>query len=126
MPEEPHKLEEAKTTLEFVLLSLTQALGLHSLKQAAAFLTQENKFLMQAVQKGLKGSDFKPIMAWYQVSIGHLELLKKLISEDMDSFHNILKVYGSGILSNDEDVCGIAAEFVSGVIQSLGEVKETQ
>ncbi len=66
-------LEEAKTTLEFVIISLCKAMNI-TIKQAAGLLTDHNYYLMHACVKGVKG-DYGPVIAWYQLlyySCGHL------------------------------------------------------
>jgi hypothetical protein len=58
-------LDQTETTLEFVLVSLCQALGI-STNQAASLLTAHNYYLMTACVKGVKG-DHSPILKWYQL-----------------------------------------------------------
>ena len=61
------ELAKADSTLTFILKSLSIALKLENMTQAAAFLTNENKFWMHACRKGLKGGDFLPILRWYDL-----------------------------------------------------------
>jgi len=62
-------MKQYESTLQLVLASLCESLGLPGPNQAAAFLTQENKYLKHACSKGLKGGDFKPIIKWYETII---------------------------------------------------------
>jgi hypothetical protein len=66
-------LDHAKSTLEFVVLSLCQSMSI-SLKQAAGLLTDHNHFLMLACVKGLKG-EYSPVLAWYQLLCSNLKHL---------------------------------------------------
>ncbi len=58
-------LAKTKTTLEFVIVSLCQALQINP-NQAAGLLTDHNYYLMHACVKGVKG-DYIPILKWYQL-----------------------------------------------------------
>ena len=62
--EESPSLGKSDSTLVFILTSLCVGLDLPNLKQAAAFLTSDNKYLIHACHKGLKGGDFSAILHW--------------------------------------------------------------
>ena len=53
-------LNEAETTLEFILLSLSRSLGIKP-KQAAGLLSNNHKYLAHIAVKGMKGSDYSKI-----------------------------------------------------------------
>lgn len=57
-------LNEVESTLEYILISLCQALNILP-KQAAALLTNHNHYLLHACVKGVKGN-YDPIVQWYQ------------------------------------------------------------
>ena len=63
----------------FLLTTLTKALDLQNMKQAAAFMTAENKFLRHACQKGLKGGDFSPVLRWYRLIQSNMRSLQNLV-----------------------------------------------
>lgn len=62
-------LADAETTLEFILLSLSQSLGIKP-KQAAGLLSNNHKYLIHIAVKGMKGGDYTKIIAWYQTIYG--------------------------------------------------------
>ena len=62
-----NELSKCDSTLTFILKSVSIALKLENMTQAAAFLTNENKFWNHACRKGLKGGDFNPIHRWYEL-----------------------------------------------------------
>lgn len=62
MIDKQKKPENAESVLEFLLLTLSQALDIE-IEQAAGMFTNNNKFLSFAVIKGMKG-DFQPIEDW--------------------------------------------------------------
>ena len=59
------ELAQADSVLEFTVRSISEGFGLNSMKQAAVFLTEENKFLLHACTKGLKSAGFTPIKDWF-------------------------------------------------------------
>lgn len=75
------RLDQTETTLEFVLVSLCQALNI-STNQAAGLLTDENYYLMHACVKGVKG-DFTAILKWYQLLIQTCQHLVYLAVESL-------------------------------------------
>ena len=76
--EEP-SLNHCESTLVFILTSLSLGLDLPNLKQAAAFLTSENKYLIHACHKGLKGGDYDPIKKWLLMVEEHQESMMDLV-----------------------------------------------
>lgn len=74
-------LNETKTTLEFVIVSLCQALGI-SPSQAAGLLTDHNYYLMHACVKGVKG-DYAGILKWYQLLFDSSQHLIELAVESL-------------------------------------------
>jgi hypothetical protein len=48
-----------------ILVTLSKAFNLKP-KQAAALLTNNNQYLVTACIKGAKGTNYEPILAWYQ------------------------------------------------------------
>lgn len=63
--QEGKDLGDSETTLEFILVSLAQNLGVKP-KQAAGLLSNNHKYLIHIAVKGMKGSDYSKIHAWYQ------------------------------------------------------------
>lgn len=57
-------LSEAETTLEFILVGLSKNLGIKP-KQAAGLLSNNHKYLIHIAVKGMKGSDYSKMQAWY-------------------------------------------------------------
>ena len=57
---------ELESSFELVLVTLSQAFGLKP-KQAEALLTNNNQYLVTACIKGAKGSNYEPVLVWYQL-----------------------------------------------------------
>jgi len=55
---------DSESTLEFILLSLSQCLIMKT-KQAAALLANDHKYLIHIAVKGMKGGDFSKLLGWY-------------------------------------------------------------
>lgn len=60
------------------------------MKQAAAFLTSDSKYLLHACHKGMKGGNFEPIFNWLFLIEENILHLLDLIDEDPDSLQNVL------------------------------------
>lgn len=70
-PQQDHReamqaLSGCRNTLEFILESLSQALGMNQ-SQAAALLANNQKFLHHMCVKGLKGRDYQRLVHWYRL-----------------------------------------------------------
>jgi len=102
--EEGCDLSSCETPLLFILQSLQDALSLPNIKQAAAFLTNDNMYLAHACTKGLKGGDFGPIFKWQQNVISNLPVLVKMLQFDHEGFTHTFKVLSLGLISINLDV----------------------
>jgi hypothetical protein len=58
-------LSNCKSSLEFLLVTLSRAFSLTP-RQSAALLTNNNQYLITACVKGIKGGYYQPVVAWYQ------------------------------------------------------------
>ena len=63
--------EQFESSLQLILQLLCDCLSLQSKNQAAALLAQESQYLKHACCKGLKGQNFRPIVAWYQAMLSY-------------------------------------------------------
>lgn len=103
-------LAQADSCLEFLLLSLCQGFRVKP-RQAAGLLTQNNKYLVQILEKGLK-TDYQPVRNWLrnlQKASGALILL--LGQEDRLALSLVLSALRPGLLSLDENVVKECAEL---------------
>lgn len=91
-----------------MLLTLTQSLSLPNMKQAAAFLTNDNKFLIHACTKGLKNQNYGPIIAWFTKTLSNIKRLRDLIQEEQNSYLNVIKVYMCGMQSHNKNVAELS------------------
>ena len=97
----PNKaLNESDSTLEYMIVSLCQALNLQP-KQAAGLLTNHNHYLLHACIKGVKGN-FTQILAWYQGIYATSRHLASLTMETFSSqsFHGESNSQGGMMLLN--------------------------
>lgn len=103
-------LSSCDSPLLVILHSLTDALSLPNIKQAAAFFTNDNQFLKHACTKGLKGGDFDPIFKWYNNITSNLPHLAQLLSFDHEGFTHTFKALSSGLMSNNPDVAKLTCK----------------
>jgi hypothetical protein len=113
-------LADAETTLEFILLSLSQALGIKP-KQAAGLLSNNHKYLIHIAVKGMKGNDYTKIIAWYQTIYGFAKQLTSLI--DFEKEHNALKltlnIIKCGLYSQNADLVITCSRVLSKIGQEI-------
>jgi hypothetical protein len=67
-------------------------------KQAAALLTNNNKYLMHLCVKGSKGANFENVRGWYDTMLPYASLLINLVAterKDYLSFHTPLTAISS-------------------------------
>ncbi|CAG9325131.1 unnamed protein product [Blepharisma stoltei] len=76
-------LDEAQSSLEFLILSLCQSFQL-TIKQSAGLLTQNGKFLNQVLVKGLRGQ-FYPVISWYEKLTESADILARLIEKEIET-----------------------------------------
>lgn len=105
-PETP--LEDLHNSLEFLLVTLSQAFSLKPVA-AAGLLTNNNKFLKSACLKGVKNQGYEPLVNWYKKVYENCSLLVELMLSEFEqfgskSFLDILKTLASGLLSNDSSI----------------------
>lgn len=96
-------LNETETCLEMLVISLCKTLQVKP-KQAAGLLTQNGKFLVQVILKGLKGK-FEPINNWYSIILDNLTHLKKLITKEYDqgSLSLVLSALKPGLATKNQE-----------------------
>ncbi|CAG9311360.1 unnamed protein product [Blepharisma stoltei] len=96
-------LSESETCLEMLVISLCKCLQVKP-KQAAGLLTQNGKFLVQVIMKGLKGK-FELILEWYQSILNNLVHLKKLIQKEFDqgALNLVLTALKPGLASKNRE-----------------------
>jgi hypothetical protein len=109
-------LADAETTLEFILLSLSQDLGVKP-KQAAGLLSNNHKYLIHIAVKGMKGGDYSKMVQWYQHIYGYIKQLVSLI--DLEKEHNAMKltlnIMKCGLYSQNSELITTCARVLSKV-----------
>lgn len=98
----PHSSYDS--ALSFILGTLTDALSLPNIKQAAAFLTSNNQFLEHACVKGLKGGDYGKVARWYKILETNVQHLVAILDEDPGSFDHVFSAIACGINSRNFEV----------------------
>ena len=74
----PATLEACRTSFQFILVSLSLSFDMKP-KQAAALLTNNNKYLFHLCVKGAKGEDFEKVKGWYELILQYANHLINLV-----------------------------------------------
>ena len=121
--QEGKDLGDAETTLEFILVSLAQNLGIKT-KQAAGLLSNNHKYLIHIAVKGMKGNDFSKIHAWYQNIYGFAKQLTQLIDHEKESnaMKLTLNILKCGLYSQNVDLVITCARVLSKIGQEINQV----
>lgn len=108
-------LAAASSCLEFLLASFCQHFSLKP-KQAAGLLTQDGKYLIYVLSKGLKGR-YEPIVQWYQSVYGSYQpLLTLMLKEEASgAVPFVLGALHGGLLSRSLETvqwaCRVLVKF---------------
>ena len=82
-------LEDTRSSAQFILKSLMIAFEM-KMKQAAALLQDNQKYLFHICVKGMKGNNFTRVKQWYQLILPYAGHLVHLINEELSN-HAIMK-----------------------------------
>ena len=85
----PTSLEACRTSFQFIILSLSISFEMKP-KQAAALLTNNNKYLFHLCVKGAKGEDFKKVKDWYELIYPYGNHLINLIATEKKDALSVL------------------------------------
>lgn len=110
-------LGDCVNTLNFILESLSQSLGLTQ-SQAAALLTNNQKYLMHLCIKGMKGKDYSKLTNWYKLIMHNSwKLVDLLIAEkdDANALALTLDVIKCGLFSHDAEVANLCCRSLTKV-----------
>ena len=77
-------LEDTRTSAQFILKSLMIAFEM-KMKQAAALLQDNQKYLFHMCVKGMKGNNFTRVKQWYQLVLPYANHLVHLINEELSN-----------------------------------------
>ena len=114
-------LADCKSTLDFILESLSQSLGM-SQSQAAALLANHSRFLHHMNVKGLKGNDYTRIMNWYRLimqSTQNLVTLMEIERNDIQALGMTMNVVKSGLYSEDVEVVNMCARVLVKICSNM-------
>ena len=77
-------LESSRTSAQFILKSLMLAFEM-KMKQAAALLQDNQKYLFHICVKGMKGNNFTRVKQWYQIVLPYAGHLVRLINTELSN-----------------------------------------
>ena len=114
------QLNQTRSVLEFIIVAICKSMSLNS-KQAAALLTDNKKYLVHILTKGLSNKNFEPVMFFYQNVLSEINYFMKLIEINSIAYPNqisknielSLSTFKPGLLSKNIDVVFIAARLLS-------------
>ena len=79
----PESLGETTSSAQFIIKSIMVAYDMH-MKQAAALLSDNHRYLYHMCIKGMKGSNFTRVEQWYHLMLPHADHLIQLINEELN------------------------------------------
>lgn len=92
----------AESSLEFLLLLLSQTLNLPP-NEVLGLFTNQNKYLAHVIAKGLKG-EFSQIISFYQELQKYIAKLKTMFESDPKSQGFTLYALKPGLVSKNKEV----------------------
>ena len=102
-------LSRLENSLELLLNSLSRAFKLKPLT-AAGLLTNNNEYLKQACQQGIKNFGYQPLFQWYYEILDNVEILAHLMLDEYTEFKSkhhfteVLQTLSSGLLSSQPSI----------------------
>ena len=105
---------------EFIIVAICKSMSLNS-KQAAALLTDNKKYLIHILTKGLSNKNFEPVFFFYQNVLGNIDYFMKLLEINSIAYPNqisknidlSLSTFKPGLLSKNMDVVFICSRLLS-------------
>ena len=114
------QLNQKRSVLEFIIVAICKSMSLNS-KQAAALLTDNKKYLIHILTKGLSNKNFEPVLYFYQNVLGNIDYFMKLLEINSIAYPNqisknielSLSTFKPGLLSKNMDVVFICSRLLS-------------
>ena len=114
------QLNQTRSVLEFIIVAICKSMSLNS-KQAAALLTDNKKYLIHILTKGLSNKNFEPVNYFYQNVLGNIDYFMKLLEINSIAYPNqisknielSLSTFKPGLLSKNMDVVFICSRLLS-------------
>ena len=114
------QLNQTRSVLEFIIVAICKSMSLNS-KQAAALLTDNKKYLIHILTKGLTNKNFEPVIFFYQNILGNIKYFMKLLEINSIAYPNqisknielSLSTFKPGLLSKNIDVVFICSRLLS-------------
>ena len=114
------QLNQTRSVLEFIIVAICKSMSLNS-KQAAALLTDNKKYLIHILTKGLSNKNFEPVLYFYQNVLGNIDYFMKLLEINSIAYPNqisknielSLSTFKPGLLSKNMDVVFISSRLLS-------------
>ena len=114
------QLNQTRSVLEFIIVAICKSMSLNS-KQAAALLTDNKKYLIHILTKGLSNKNFEPVLFFYQNVLGNIDYFMKLLEINSIAYPNqisknielSLSTFKPGLLSKNMDVVFICSRLLS-------------
>ena len=114
------QLNQTRSVLEFIIVAICKSMSLNS-KQAAALLTDNKKYLIHILTKGLTNKNFEPVIFFYQSILGNIDYFMKLLEINSIAYPNqisknielSLSTFKPGLLSKNMEVVFICSRLLS-------------
>ena len=114
------QLNQTRSVLEFIIVAICKSMSLNS-KQAAALLTDNKKYLIHILTKGLSNKNFEPVLYFYQNVLGNIDYFIKLLEINSIAYPNqisknielSLSTFKPGLLSKNMEVVFISSRLLS-------------
>ena len=114
------QLNQTRSVLEFIIVAICKSMSLNS-KQAAALLTDNKKYLIHILTKGLSNKNFEPVLYFYENILGNIDHFMKLLEINSIAYPNqisknielSLSTFKPGLLSKNMDVVFICSRLLS-------------
>ena len=114
------QLNQTRSVLEFIIVAICKSMSLNS-KQAAALLTDNKKYLIHILTKGLTNKNFEPVIFFYQSILGNIDYFMKLLEINSIAYPNqisknielSLSTFKPGLLSKNIEVVYICSRLLS-------------
>ena len=114
-------LNECKSLLEILLVSLTRNLDLRP-KQAVALLSNGNKYLAHVLVKGIKGN-YDPLILWLQEIYSNIQLILPFLTQEDLLIPVVLQAVKPALLSKSSDVTSWGCRIISHLCYELANLE---
>ena len=114
-------LNECKSLLEILLVSLTRNLDLRP-KQAVALLSNGNKYLAHVLVKGIKGN-FDPLIQWLQELYTNIQYILPFLTQEDLLIPVILQAVKPALLSKSSEISSWGCRIISHLCYELANLE---